>query len=480
MLRLKPMLFLACCVAVSGAAFTARAEGEERAASEREAVYLLETWIESVLDFDRLPGMSIAVVHDQDLVYAKGFGYADVDKRVEATPGTIYRICSISKLFTGIAVMQLRDAGMLHLNDPVSEYLPWFAPETPDPQAKPPTLRDLLRHSGGLPCEPDLTVWSDPDLAFPTREGLIERVSTLKMSYTPNTRFNYSNLGYSLLGEVVSVVSGMEYTDYVHNNIIEPLGLKATTPSLPRDLPGNRAAVGYGRWPRSGSRGEIAGCEARALTPAMGFSSTVMDLAQFAMWQFRVLDGKDDRVLSRETLREMQTVEWSDPPWGLGFTIWQMDGKEFVGHQGGCPGYKSQIILCPEDKIAVVAMINATDAPQFTLVFRTYEIMAPALNTPGGGDRGPGEWARYTGYYTGVRSWSEAEVLEWEGSLAVMWIPTGDPVGSLVKLQRVEGNVFREVKGDGTLGKHYAFKAAPDGNIVRMKFNNNLLERMAR
>jgi CubicO group peptidase (beta-lactamase class C family) len=424
--------------------------------------------------------MSIAVVHDQALVYAKGFGYADVDKRVEATPSTVYSICSISKLFTGIALMQLRDAGRLGLNDPVSKHLPWFAPEMLNPEAQPPTLRDLLRHSSGLPCEPDLTVWPEPDLLFPTREDLIERVSGLKMSYPPNTNFNYSNLGYSVLGQVVSVVSGIEYTLYVQQNIIEPLGLEATTPFLPRDLLGSENAIGYGRWPRKGSRGEVARYDARALTPALGFSSTVMDLAKFAMWQFRVLDGKGDHVLSQKTLKEMQTVEWLNPQWGLGFSIWQMDDMDFVGHQGGCPGYKSQIILCPEEKIAVVAMINATDAPQFTVVFRTYEIMAPVLNASSGEEEGSSEWTEYTGYYTGEKSWSEAEVLEWDGCLAVMWIPTGNPVGSLAKLRRVEGNVFRQVKNDGALGKHYAFKADPEGNIVGMKFNNNLLEKTGR
>lgn len=480
MQRLNTMLLLVCCLVVCHVGTTARAEDEERTASKGEAVYLLETWIESVIDFDRLPGISIAVVHDQELVFAKGFGYADVERRVEATPGTVYGICSISKLFTSIALMQLRDEGRLSLEDQVSKHLPWFAPDILSDEAQPPTLRDLLRHSGGLPCAPDLTFWPAPELLFPTREELTERVSDLKMSYPPNTTFNYSNLGYSLLGEVVSVVSGVEYADYVRQNIIEPLGLEATTPFIPRDLSERGTAIGYGRWPRKGSRERTSNYDWGAMTPAGGFYSTVLDLAEFARWQFRVLDGKDDHVLSQKTLKEMYSVEWPDPQWGLGFSIWQMPGAEFVGHQGGCPGYKSQIILCPEEEIGIVAMFNATDAPQFTVVFRIYEIMAPALMAPGGEDERSSEWSKYTGYYTGEKSWSEAEVLEWEGNLAVMWIPTPDPVGSLVKLQRVEGEIFRQVKSDGTLGKHYAFKAGPDGNVVSMRFNNNLLEKTHR
>lgn len=472
------------CLALGLTAFlvgsSARAENTQRTASYGEATYLLETWIESILDFDRLPGMSVAVIHDQEIAYANGFGYADLDERKPATPETIYSICSISKLFTGVAVMQLRDAGKLDLEDPVSKHLPWLEPETPDPEAAPPTLRDLLRHSGGLPCESDHTVWADSDQLFPTREQLIERVSKLKLSYSPNTNYNYSNLGYALLGLVVSAVSGMEYVDYVHENVIAPLGMDATTPFIPRDTGDGSLAVGYGRWPRSGSRDEVVNYEERSFTPAAGFYSTVRDMAKFAMWQFRVLDGKDDRILGKETLEEMYAVAWENPQWGLGFAIWQMDDKRFVGHWGGCPGYKSQFILCPEEKVAAVVMVNATDAPQFTLVFRTYEIIAPVLTAAGSRALGSSEWARYVGYYTGDKTWSEAEVLEWEGALAVMWIPNGNPnpVGSLVKLERVEGEVFRQLNGDETLGKHYVFKADDDGDIVRMKFNNNLLDKM--
>ena len=480
MKRLGPTLLF--CLLVLQAGLPAGAEGADRSASKeyREAVYLLETWIDTIIDFDRLPGMSMAVVHDQEIVYTQGFGYADVERRVKATPATTYSICSMSKLFTAIAVMRLRDAGKLDLDDPISKHLPWFAPEMAADDAQPPTLRDLLRHSSGLPCEPDHTVWPDPDPTYPDRAELLRRVAALQMSYPTNTEFNYSNLGYALLGEVVSTVSGVPYLDYVRANIFEPLGMRETVPHLPESLSGKDAAVGYGLWPRTGSRVRVPVRDARALAPARGFASTVQDMAKFAMWQFRVHDGKDDRILRPETLREMQTAAWSKPDWGLGFTIWRMGDKEFFGHQGGCPGYKSQFILCPEEKTAVVVMVNATDAPQFTLVFRAHEILAPALKATAGQEDEPDKWAEYTGYYTADESWSAAEVLEWEGALAVMWVPTGDPVGSLVRLQQVDGDLFRQVKGDGSLGKHYAFKADAAGNIVGMKFNDNLLKKTVR
>ena len=480
----RPISILApavCLAAILWPAATSAQDGKQPVSTNwEEAVGLLETWIWSVLDYDRLPGMSIAVVHDQEIIYAKGFGFADIEQEVKSTPGTIYSICSISKLFTSVAVMQLRDAGELSVDEPVSEYLPRFDSELLGAGSQPPTLRDLLRHSSGLPAVPDHTVWSDPELLYPSREELIERVSRLEFSYPTNTSFNYSNLGYSLLGEVVSVVSGMEYGEYLQQNVLEPLGLDATSPYLPELVPGGDLATGYGRWPREGARVQITNSDARALTPAQGFASTVEDLAELAMWQFRVLDGKDDDILSQQTLREMQTVQWSEPDWGLGFSIWHMEGRDFVGHQGGCPGYKSQIVLDPEEKIAVVVMINATDAPQFTLAFRAHEILAPVIRGPRDGGEASGEWTKYTGYYTADKAWSDAEVLEWNGSLAMMWVPTEDPVGSLVSLRRVEGDVFRQVRSDGKLGKHYIFETDADGNAVRMKFNNNQLRKTVR
>ncbi|MBN2170149.1 MAG: beta-lactamase family protein [Candidatus Krumholzibacteriota bacterium] len=447
----------------------------------RESTQLLETWIESVIDFDRLPGLSVAVVHDQDIIYAKGFGHSDIASKQEAGPGTIYGICSMSKMFTALAVMQLRDAGKLELDDPVSRHLPWFAPEGTDAD-QPPTLRDLLRHTGGLPCEPDLVLWDDPRQLFPARDEFIDRARRSALSYPFNTRFNYSNLGYSLLGEVVAAVSGMPYEDYVRRHLLDPLGMKDTMLSPSRQRLGSRLATGYGRAPRrQGPRVALADFPPGAFAPAGGYYSSALDMAAFAKWQFRVLDGKDDRIIGRQTLEEMQTVQWPSPKWGLGFTLYWIGDLDLYGHQGGCShsGFKAQFILCPEEKLAVAVMINASDAPQFPLAFVTYQVMSEALKNAGEDENEPNEWSRYTGTYTADRAWSEAEVLEWEGSLAVLWVPAQHPLQSLARLRHVEGGVFRQVDAEGEPGKHFVFGTDGAGN-VGMKFYNNVLWRARR
>ncbi len=129
---------------------------------------LLEAWIETQIAYRNLPGMSIGIVYDQELVWARGFGYADVASKTPATPATIYRIASNSKVLTSIAVMQLRDAGKLRLEDPVADHLRWFRIRQRFPDARPITIRHLLTHTSGLPRDAAYPYWTDLD--FPTLE----------------------------------------------------------------------------------------------------------------------------------------------------------------------------------------------------------------------------------------------------------------------------------------------------------------------
>jgi hypothetical protein len=122
-------------------------------------------------------------------------------------------------------------------------------------------------------------------------------------------------------------------------------------------------------------------------------------------------------------------------------------------------------------------MFNTADGPQFAVAFSAYQIVAEALEAVGQGSEAPNAWSQFAGYYEAEGAWSDAEVVEWDGCLAVLWVPTLNPTNSLVKLQSVEDGLFRQVDGEGNLGKHYAFAIDAAGN-VRMRFNNNLLQKM--
>lgn len=208
-----------------------------------EAIRLIDTWLEAQRDYDHLPGISVAIVTDQEILWSKGYGMADLEKKAPSSPDTIYSICSISKLFTSVAIMQLRDAGKLRLEDLVSDHLPWFNLKQQYPDTGPITIRSLLTHSSGLPRESDYPYWSGPDFPFPSSEQVKAKLGTQKTLYPPSTYHQYSNLGLTLLGEIVAEVSGVPYPQYIQQNILIPLQLADTLPELPESLWRGKLAI---------------------------------------------------------------------------------------------------------------------------------------------------------------------------------------------------------------------------------------------
>lgn len=445
---------------------------EEQKLTERtevkEAINLLEIWLESEMSYKRIPGLSAAIVFDQELLWTKALGYANPDKNVPTEPETIYSICSISKLFTSIAIMQLRDAGKLKLDDPLAKHLPWFDIKKSDPKAPPITIRSVLRHSSGLPRESEQPYVGEPDLPWPEREKMINKLPDQETIYSTDVYFQYSNLGISLLGEVVAAVSGKSYNDYIRDHILDPLGMNSTTTYLPEKDYGYGLAIGFSRWPREGTREQLPFFQAQGVAPAAGFASTVVDMSKFASWQFRAIANADDPVLNGYTLKEMHRVHWVDPDWqtrwGLGFATWREKNVTFVGHGGGCPGYRTHIALSPKDKIAVIFMTNATDINPGRFTQQGYNIIAPAItSSKEDGKKLPVEFEKFTGLYQ--THWGEIAVFAWKGSLATMFLPSDSPADSITELKHAENNVFRRVRKDGNPGERVIFELDADGNV---------------
>lgn len=274
------------------------------------ALNLAAVWLDARRDFVGLPGVSAGVVLGDELLWSSGFGLANVEARTPATPDTIYSICSISKLFTAIACMQLRDQGKLSLSDPVVRHLEWFALKETVQDQRPITIEMLLTHSAGLPREAaDAPYWSPPDFKFPSRDEIVERLSGQVTLYESSTFWQYSNLGLSLVGEIVATVSGQSFEDYVTDHILTPLLLTDTRPYFPTSRHGGQMAIGYGAAARDGQRPTLPPFDTEGVCAAAGFTSTVNDLAKLAIWQHRTLNGTDATgVLARSTLKEMHRV----------------------------------------------------------------------------------------------------------------------------------------------------------------------------
>jgi CubicO group peptidase (beta-lactamase class C family) len=444
------------------------------------ALEQLRIWVETEVAYEGLPGVSMGVVYDQDLIWSQGFGYANPEKKIPASPSTIYSICSISKLFTSLSVMQLRDQGKLRLDDPVRKHLPWFDIQDKYPEAPEVTIEGILTHSAGLPREADFPYWSDPVPSFPTRDQIMDRVSEQEELYPAFTYYQYSNLGLTLAGEVVAAASGQPYAEYVQQHILDPLGLEDTSPELPNDKRGEQFAIGFTRRFRDGSRKEVAPYLVRGIAPAAGFASTVEDLAQFASWQFRLLEKGGNEILSSNTLKEMQRVHWVDPDWratrGLGFSVSHRDDQTFVGHGGSCPGYRTQLAMLPSEKIAVIFMTNGQGTDTGFYTAEAFKIVTPAiteaLESPGKGKQPNQDLEIYVGRYDRPRG-GETHVFIKNGELAVLSAPTKSPADSLTTLKKVGEHTFRRIRDDGELGEAFIFEVDQSGEVTRLIRNSN-------
>ncbi len=449
------------------------------------ALKMIEVWVDAQLAYEDIPGMSVGVVYDQDLIWSRGFGYADVSEKRPATPDTIYSICSISKLFTSIAIMQLWEQGKLRLDDPIGKYLTWFDIQDKYPDAPEITIQGVLTHSAGLPREADYPYWTGPEHNFPTREQIIEKLSGQEELYPADTFFQYSNLGMSLLGEVVRAVSGQEYDLYIKEHILDPLGLEDTTSEIPENERGKKLATGYSMKLRDGERREIPFYFVNGIAPAAGFASTVEDLARFASWQLRLLENGGQKVLKVNTLKKMHRVHWFDPDWrttwGLGFSVSRQDEKIQVGHGGSCPGYRTQLTIRPKDKIAVIVMTNAQGVSPSAFAREIFDIVAPAIldaiKEPEKAKKHDSALEKFVGRYDRPLG-GETHAFIKDGQLVLMSLPSDNPSDSLTTLKHIEKNIFRRIRDDDELGEPIVFEMDAAGNVTRLIRNSQYYVRV--
>ncbi len=446
------------------------------------AFRVINTWLEAQRDYDKLPGISAAIVCDQEIIWSKGYGMSDLEKHVNANPATIYSICSISKLFTSVAIMQLRDAGKLRLEDLVGDLLPWFDLKQQWEDSGPITVRAILTHSSGLPRESDYPYWTGPDFPFPSREKVKTKLGSQKTLYPASTYFQYSNLGLTLLGEIVAEVSGMPYTQYIEKNILKPLRLANTRTKLPEDLWRGKLATGYSAKKRDGSRDMLPLFQANGIKAAAGFSSTVEDLARFASWQFRLLENGGEEILKASTLREMHRVHWMDPDWetawGLGFSVRKVDGRTIVGHGGSCPGYQSTLMIDPLKKQAFIVMINAQGVSPNKYTTGMREILKKALDTKKEKKTEEIGLEAYAGYYNAQPWGGETAVIPWYGKLAVLRLPSENPAQGLMLLKHIKDDTFRRIRKDKTLGEEVLFERDESGKVFRMWQHSNYRDKI--
>jgi CubicO group peptidase (beta-lactamase class C family) len=413
----------------------------------------------------RLPSVVASVFRRGDLLWQDSSGFADVEAGRLASPETQYRIGSITKTFTAVCVLQLRDAGALALDDPLTDHLP--------ESSHAPTLRGLLTHSSGLQREPPGEIWET--LQLPTRDELVAVAAEAEQLLAPGSWWHYSNLAFALLGEVVARKTGSTWDDALRERVLEPLGLSRTTPDAEEPAARGYFVDPYSDAVRPEPQPDMGGAGALGK-----LWSTVGDLAA---WGSFLVDGDDD-VLAAATLEEMSHVRamvdherWS-LAWGTGLELYRFRENVFVGHGGAMPGHLAGLVANRKTGIGAAVLMNTSAGGKPELL--ALELATAAIEAlpaePDGwrpGEPAPPELAPLLG-----RWWSEGHelVLSWRKGRLEARLVDGPP-GRDTSYFDVEGDdVYRCAEGRER-GELLRVVRDPDGEVEKLYFATYPLRR---
>jgi CubicO group peptidase (beta-lactamase class C family) len=438
---------------------------------------------------NRLYGAAAGLVHGDELVWSGGTGFADLAGDRRSGPDVLYRIASITKTFTGTAIMQLRDGGTLDLDDQVVKWIPELSDSASPATIGTVTIRRLLSHESGLVSEPPGT---DFLASQPSYEGVaarnLERVTEIFTAVPPNSQLKYCNLGYQLLGEIVHRAGGTAYPQYVADRILSPLGMSSTAfEPLPPELAGRRA-VGYaGR----------AFSDELAVAPAMpqlwaegGLWSTVEDLARWLSFQLAAHEedhghgAADSPVLAGATRREMHKPrylsdeDWSSA-WGITWYSVRKDDVTWVQHSGGLPGFTSNACFDRASKVGAIVLVNGSaDASGLAMTLAAAGrglagSAAPEVRVPA---PTPADLVPLLGLYAPA-DMSFLVRVEWrDGKLTLVDVAEQ---GEKVPVERgSQPGSFVVAPGYRQSGEPVEFRRRPDGAVVSLLFGGGSLLRL--
>ena len=340
---------------------------------------------------NHVPGAAWGVIVDGKLTHTGATGYREIAGKTRPDADTVFRIASMTKSFTAMSVLKLRDEGKLSLDDPAEKYVPEIAglkyPTTDSPKI---TIRHLLSHSEGFPED---NPWGDQQLSISDEQLSRMLKSGIPFSNVPGVAYEYSNYGFMILGRVVTRVSGMPYADYVTTNILRPLGMSSTTLE-PSSVPPDRLARGY-RWEDNQWK------EERQLPHGAGGSmggmlTSIRDLGEYVgvfLSAWPPHDGPEDAPIRRASLREMQqlwrpagatvsrdstgAVQLNSGGYGFGLRISQTCAfRTVVAHSGGLPGFGSIMQWLPDYGAGIIAFGNLTYTGWGRVVGNAFDLLA--------------------------------------------------------------------------------------------------------
>ena len=318
-------------------------------------------YVKAEMKRQRIPGLSLAIVKNGEIILAEGYGLADVKSNAPARPETVFRICSVSKQFIATGITLLAQGGQLRLDDPISKYLEG-TPET----WKPITIRHLLTHTSGIireaPGFDPFKIQSDADV--------VRSAYSRPLRFAPGEKWEYCNTGYFALAEIIRRVAGRPWSEYLSEKVFKPSGMNTTFPTNTTESLPNRAA-GY-----TDNDNPKPASDWPALRPSGAFLSTVLDLAK---WD-AVLNT--DKILSESSRRQMwnpvKLNNGTSYPYGFGWQLGDNRGRKLVHHSGGMPGFRAKFARFVDDRLTIIVLMNLDDVDVDSIVYGIAALYLPA------------------------------------------------------------------------------------------------------
>jgi CubicO group peptidase (beta-lactamase class C family) len=453
----------------------------------------------------KIPGMSIVIVYDQDVLLAKGFGYADLEKKIPSDPQTVYRIGSVTKAFTALMLMQLRDAGKLQLDDPIEKYLPEFKIKSRFPDARPATFRQVAAHYSGLPREAPMLHEYQVTEEFSSVEDQLKSLKVSEMMVPAMTMYSYSNLGYDILGLAMSRVAKQPYDQYVATQILRPLGMDLSGFALTEQMK-QHFAVGYKPAGPDGTH-EKSSYPKVGLAAGMLYSN-VDDMGNWLSSFFGQGPRGGKQVLGSSSVLEMLTpvavstdisrneLGRATSLWAYGSTVgfsvnpFRVDGEQVHYKDGAIDGFSSIVLINYPRKLGMAVLTN-TRTETFPLGYDLLKKLTPVVvkslerSQAKALEEALPKWQKYTGKYVikepnaiPTLTFSEFNVSIVSQKL-VITIPEVRP-GSVVWLKEVPlapyGNNDFKIEGGSFGNKFITFESGKDGSMV-LKWRNYVFKR---
>ena len=347
----------------------------------------LDTVLDDIVEHWQLPGLAVGIVDQNETAYIKTTGVQSLLTGSPVTADTLFCTASVSKTYIANTILQLVEKGLVELDTPIPEYLPYF--DLADGQADQITLKSILSHTSGIPDMSEMEyiqMWKKPETDAGAAERYVRGLSHLKLVHPPGQKFLYSNIAYNIAGDLITKVTGMPAEIYIRQNILTPAGMPNST-FLLEEVPEERLAVPHLRLPAMTVSPVYP--YHRADAPSSNLHTSILDLCNWAKTNLNQGTLNGDRILQPASYQKMWTpmVERTWPPlyraMGLGWVLGSYEGQQTICHGGGGAGMNAFLLLLPGTGRAATMLVNCESPAHYNLIDAVLDSLVDREPKPG-------------------------------------------------------------------------------------------------